>query len=142
MSDSGSKQQVQVELVNDQTADVRHCLNELVGVIDGLPESCRGEKRRSCGLGASLVEKSTQPLMDVLCIELENDNFASFRDVLQYWSQEKFQPLLDNHPAASHVIYNLLNPATNVNKISRAKALFSAYLLLQCLVSIRALRVL
>lgn len=97
MSDSGSKQQVEL---NDQTADVRHCLNELVGVIDGLPESCRGEKRRSCGLGASLVEKSTQPLMDVLCIELEN-NVESFGDVVKYWSQEKFQPLLDNHPQHS-----------------------------------------
>jgi len=98
MSDSGSKQQV---VLNDKTADVRHCLNELVGVIDGLPESCRGEKRRSCGLGASLVEKSTQPLMDVLCIELENNNFEAFGDVVQYWSQEKFQPLLDNHPQHS-----------------------------------------
>ena len=139
MSDSGSKQQVEL---NDQTADVRHCLNELVGVIDGLPESFRGEKRRLCGLGASLVEKSTQSLMDVLWIELENNFDKSFGDVVLYWSQEKFQPLLDNHPVASHVIYNLLNPATKVNKISRAAALFSAYFLLQCLVSIRALRVL
>ena len=99
MSDSGSKQQVEL---NDKTVDVRHCLNELVGVIDGLPESCRVEKRCSGGLGASLVEKSTQSLMDVLCIELEKiSECESLSDVILYWSQEKFQPLLDNHPQHS-----------------------------------------